>query len=382
MSSPRSCNLYYNTDAMIQHVPPMPEFYMECPERIVAIEGALKGQSHKQTMNRLHVNYKEGKASLLSSIPVKEGSTWTRCKEVHKVEEGLSRDELIREYGKAAVNRWERCLGSGQNLGSGDIYWSHQTLRAASVAAAASKKAVEDVLSGKADTAFAIVRPPGHHCFQTPAGFCILNNIVLAAKTALEKGCPRVAIIDWDYHFGDGTARTFLRDPRVMFVSLHCEKDHYGNKTYPRNTSDNLKGDGLALRTKGRMFNVQWPSDNADDAAYTYVFQHLICPKVREFAPGLILISAGFDAVKGDVLAGMELTPFVFGSLASQIANLGIPTVAVLEGGYDPHLLGMSVNETVRGLLGDPSSTLSKIPEPSEEHKIVVDKVDTLLRSF
>ncbi len=382
MNSSRTCILYYNTDVMIQHVPPMADFYMECPDRIVAIEGALKGQPHKQTMNRLQVNYEEGYASLMSRIPVKEGSTWTRCKELHKVEEGISRDELIREYGKSTVDRWERCLGSGADMECGDIYWSNQTLRAATIAAAASKKAVQDVLSGKAQTAFALVRPPGHHCFQTPTGFCILNNVVLAAKTALEKGYPRVAIIDWDYHFGDGTARAFLRDSRVMFVSLHCEKDHYGNKTYPRNTSDNLKGDGLALRTKGRMFNVQWPSDNADDAAYKYAFQHLICPKIRDFGPSLILISAGFDAVKGDALAGMELSPFVFGSLASFVADLGIPTIAILEGGYDPQLLGMSANETVRGLLGDPAYTFTKSFVPQEEHKTVVQKVESLLRSI
>jgi histone deacetylase 6 len=344
----RTCTIYHNTEAMIGHEPPSSLKFMECPERILAIERALKGSG-----------------------------VWALCKNV-LVENPVLRPALVEEYGEKEIHDIESKIPSSEkpvvDKHDGDIYWSKQTLRASSIAVAATIRAVDDVLDGKSDTAFCSVRPPGHHCFDIPTGFCVFNNVVFGARQALKRG-KKVAIIDWDYHFGDGTARALLNEENVMFVSLHAANSRHGGPTYPPNVFQ-LKDDNLAKVTFGRMFNVQWDLDNADDAACKYAFDHLIIPRLKLFAPDLILISAGFDAARGDTLAGMDLSVQSFGFMASTLSSLGIPTVAVLEGGYNPTLLGICAVNTVDGLLGMDDFLPSQwtTPYPRDEHKNVVDR--------
>jgi histone deacetylase 6 len=264
---------------------------------------------------------------------------------------------------------------------SGDIYWSKDTMTAVRIAAAASRDAVSTVLNaaadGKIEHAFAIVRPPGHHCFNTPSGFCVANNVVLAARVALAAG-KRVAILDWDYHFGDGTAQEFLETPSVAFCSLHCARDRHGDSTYPRSP---IKGDALAKQTKGRMFNIMWDADDADSAAYIASIEHIIVPAFLKFAPDILLISAGFDALKGDTLAGMNVSPYAFYEMTLRLQWLRIPIVAVLEGGYDLTLLGRGVRSTIDGLHADVDDfTLGGTPAP--QHAAVIESVEKTLQSF
>lgn len=307
-----------------------------------------------------------------------------RCVD-HLVSTPVPRGVLVKAYGESAIAHMENmCRIAGDHVifdeRCGDIYWSAKSMTAVRIAVAAALDATETVLDaaahGRIEHAFALVRPPGHHCFDLPAGFCIANNLGLAAAAAVERG-HKVGIVDWDYHFGDGTAYMFLDNPNVMFTSLHCERDRRGSATYP---FDSLKGDRLAARTEGRMFNIQWDLDDADNAAYLYAFDKVIVPALQRFAPSILFISAGYDAIRGDTLAGMDLTPNVFQQLTLKLKKLGIPIVCVLEGGYNPKLLGQGVAHTVQGLLAPATDSPLLDYMAADVHTAVVDRVAAALR--
>lgn len=304
--------------------------------------------------------------------------------ESHLVTELADRRILVAEYGPDAVTRWEEACDSaltGPVVDEicGDIYWSKDTMTAVRIAVSAARSAVQTVLSavtaGRVEHAFAVIRPPGHHCYDTPSGFCIVNNVVLAARVALAAG-KRVAIVDWDYHFGDGTASEFMETRAVTFCSLHCEKDRRGIPTYPYSL---MKGNRLAERTMGRMFNIQWEKDDADNSAYNYAFERVVLPAFSKFKPDIVLVSAGYDALKGDTLAGMELLPNAFYEMTAQLKKLGVPVVCVLEGGYDPSLLGRGVYETINGLLAPDGEEVVLDCRAADHHRAVVDAVATAI---
>lgn len=347
--STSSVYLFHNQDLMTLHV--APRGYMERPQRLVSTELALH-------------------ASKL----------WDKCIPV-KINSMYPLEKLSEEYSASQVEDWESMCASVHKGGSmidpdcSDIYWSFGSMTAIRTAIQGAVQAVQQVLSdldhkNVVSHAFALIRPPGHHCFNVPSGFCTANNVVLAARDALAAG-KRVAILDWDYHFGDGTAQTFAEDERVMFVSLHSATDRSGNSTYP---SHPLKGQALACTSGGRSFNILWQGDDADDVAYKYAFDAAILPALRRFAPDIILVSAGYDALAGDALAGMELTSPVFCELTGMLKKMGIPIVCVLEGGYDPKLLSEGICETIKGLLGE-ETTIGAETEVAKRHKDVVDAV-------
>jgi acetoin utilization deacetylase AcuC-like enzyme len=344
-------HLFHNLVEMSKHI--APSGFPERPVRLAGVETAL---------------YEKG--------------LWTQC-QAHLVTTPVDRGVLTREYGEAEVARWERACdlavaGPDFDDRSGDIYWSKETMTAVRIAVGASMEAVKTVLDardgGDVEHAFAIIRPPGHHCFDVPSGFCIANNVVLATRVALARG-KKVAIVDWDYHFGDGTAEAFLKEPNVMFTSLHCKMDRRGSPTYPHSP---LKGTTLADRSSGRMFNIQWERDDADNAAYADAFARAVVPAFRRFAPDIVLVSAGYDAIKGDTLAGMNLSPRIFELLTFMLKSLGVPVVCILEGGYDPTLLGAGVAATVEGLLSQ--NCLLEVGVSKPFHSIMVDDVVSTLR--
>ena len=344
--------LYHNTEAMIQHVPPEDVAAFECPERLIAVEAALRQGG--------------------------DASVWSQCASVC-VTDPLPMETVREEYGRGMQRLLETPYEEPTlDETSPDIYWSKGSSWAARIAAATAVQAVRDVLADKTQNAFCLVRPPGHHCFDIPEGFCILNNVALAAQEALRAG-KKVAIVDWDYHFGDGTAKTFMDESRVLFVSLHAAMSQRGYPTYPRNNRQNWKGAGLAHKTRGRMFNIQWHQDDADDPAYAYAFRRVILPAIQAFGADLVLISAGFDAVKGDALAGMEVSPEAFGHMAYMLADLGLPCVAVLEGGYDTTLLAKCCVQTAWGLKGHPAYMYWTTSTPYPRHKEVVDQVANII---
>lgn len=366
--------IFENREAMMGHVPPKKGWASEEPRRILAIEMALKGHPVRPTIPT---------SAPSGGFDVREGSLWASCV-VRHVNGRISDAEIAREYGPAFLKNL-LVKGGVEGLGPknsyidpecGDIYWSHGTLTAARTAAAAAIEAVQYSLFAR-NHSFCVVRPPGHHCFDVPAGFCILNNVALAARSAIRSG-KRVAIVDWDYHFGDGTAEALLLESAATFVSLHAATTGGGLPTYPANDAADIKGAGLAEMTEGRCFNIQWDTDDADDAAYAYAMRHAVLPALARFKPDIVLISAGYDAARGDALAGMDLSVAAFRYMAQALTGLGVPVVGVLEGGYTPALLAECVVETIHGLRGETTATDLETwmrAEPAASHKTVVDAV-------
>jgi acetoin utilization deacetylase AcuC-like enzyme len=342
--------LFHNSVAMSKHMPPLGG----PPERAIRLTGIERA--------------------------LEKTGIGARCVE-RVVDTPFPREKFVAEYGESVIAGWEAGVRKAVRFPvfddkCGDIYWSEGSLEAVGIAAQAAVSAVETVLTNPGSHAFAIVRPPGHHCFDLPAGFCIANNVVLAAHAARSAG-KRVAIIDWDYHFGDGTARATFNDPDILFCSLHCERDKTRGFTYPM---DPLKGDDLLEATGGRCFNIMWDYDDADDAAYAYAFDRVVLPAIGRFAPDIILVSAGYDALRGDKLAGMRLSPSIFRELTLGLKTLGVPIVCVLEGGYSPDLLGAGVCETLKGLLDDSEESLCIIADTVlDSHRKTVDRVAALL---
>ncbi len=183
---------------------------------------------------------------------------------------------------------------------------------------------------------FALVRPPGHHALADRAmGFCLLNNVAVAARYAqAELGVARVAILDWDVHHGNGTQAIFSDDPSVLYVSLHQWP------FYP--------GSGGPDEQAETTVNVPLPAGSGDED-YLRAFDRVVAPAFERFQPELVLVSAGFDAHADDPLAGMRLTAAGFRELARRTAALSPKLAAVLEGGYNLSTLPALVEAALAG---------------------------------
>jgi acetoin utilization deacetylase AcuC-like enzyme len=208
-------------------------------------------------------------------------------------------------------------------------------------------------MEGKVDNAFCAVRPPGHHAERNRAlGFCFFNNIAIAAVYLLEKfGLERVAIVDWDVHHGNGTQHLFEADPRVFYLSLHEDPQYcYPGTGYRRETG---KGPGL-----GFTLNLPFPPRSGDED-YLEALKKEALPRLMEFAPQFLMISAGFDAHQNDPLAHMNLSRDAYRRMGQILLDLAGETaggrlITVLEGGYNLEVLEECTEDHVRLLLDIP----------------------------
>jgi acetoin utilization deacetylase AcuC-like enzyme len=229
----------------------------------------------------------------------------------------------------------------------GDTYLSPGSMPAARLAAGAAIQAGLAAMDGSAEVAFAVVRPPGHHAAaERAAGFCLLNNVAIAAEAVREAGADRIAIVDWDVHHGDGTQAIYEADPSVCYASTHQRW------LFPGSGSPDQRGSGPATGTK---HNVPLPPGAGDDA-FVAAWADQQLPAIEAFGPQAILVSAGYDAHRDDPLASLEVTEAGFEAVAHALgamaARLGLRGVAlVLEGGYDLAALRASAAATVRGLV-------------------------------
>jgi acetoin utilization deacetylase AcuC-like enzyme len=227
-----------------------------------------------------------------------------------------------------------------------DTVASEASWPAARHAAGGAVELVRRVLAGEAATGFSIHRPPGHHAEPDRAmGFCLFNNVAVAARWALdERGLQRVMIVDYDVHHGNGTNAVFHSDPRVLFVSIHQSPLYPG--TGPLSDVGSGAGEGYCV-------NLPVPPGSGD-AVFTGMVDGVALPLARAFEPELILVSAGFDAHRADPLADCTVTERGFASMTAALRGagdeLGAPVAAVLEGGYSLQALGGCVVAAMGGL--------------------------------
>ncbi len=225
-----------------------------------------------------------------------------------------------------------------------DTYASPDSFETALFATGSVIQLVKDVLESRIASGIALVRPPGHHAERDrSAGFCIFNNVAVAAEWALcEPGISKVAIVDYDVHHGNGTQRFFYRRSNVLYVSLHQYP------LYPGTGSFSEQGQG-----EGRGFTVNLPLHQGwGDSFYRNLCNDFVVPVLEQFGPDLILVSVGYDGHRDDPLARMELTEEGYGEMAGllslaarRLCNGRI--VYVLEGGYEPDALVKSVRATI-----------------------------------
>jgi acetoin utilization deacetylase AcuC-like enzyme len=257
-------------------------------------------------------------------------------------------EELHRVHTAAYLEALRKAVPGKQGWLDPDTYFSPGTWDATLAAAGGVSALATAVLAGELERGLAVVRPPGHHATADRAmGFCLVNNVAVAAAAARAAGATRVAIVDWDVHHGNGTQDIFWDDPNVLFTSVHQYPFYPGT-----GAPTEIGGDAA----RGATVNVGLPAGSGDPE-YAMTFDRVILPAVTAFAPDLILLSAGFDAFEDDPLAGMRVTRRGFAALAARMRRLadtvaGGRLVVTLEGGYD--LLGLAggMTEVLASLVG------------------------------
>jgi acetoin utilization deacetylase AcuC-like enzyme len=294
----------------------------ERPERLTAVLGGLE---------------KAGILSTLVRIPARPATD----------------DELALAHDRAYIDLVKRELANVQGvreLSTGDTDVTRESLAAARAAVGGVLNAADAVASGRMKNAFCAVRPPGHHATRTRGmGFCIFNNVAIAARY-LQKvhGIRRVLIVDFDYHHGNGTQDIFYDDDSVFYFSTH----HYG--AYPGTGSAAETGTGKGV---GTTLNVPLPP-GASDAQILAAFEQQLVPAARRFKPDFILVSAGFDGMRRDLLGQFDITPAGYTAITRVIVRLADELcqgriVSVLEGGYRLDGLAESVAAHVKVLRGE-----------------------------
>lgn len=286
----------------------------ECPERIKVIYEELKRRGYLDKM-------------------IKVPSTRITKEELQLVH---SKEYIDNTY-KLFTLPEKQIKAIVKNMDS--IYANKNSLVSAEVAAGSTLNLMKGVLAGVIDHAVAIVRPPGHHCkCGACGGFCFFNNAAIATKYALNCG-KRVAVVDWDIHEGDGTKNILKSETNALLISIH--RYDYGNY-YP--------GTGKSINQRNICY-VPLNNVQGTDEEYYDIFDKVVIPKVTEFKPDIIVISAGFDAAEGDPLGGYHLSPNCYYTMTKKLMAFNKPLLLVLEGGYNLNSIAQSMAECVRCLL-------------------------------
>jgi acetoin utilization deacetylase AcuC-like enzyme len=264
-----------------------------------------------------------------------------------------SRAQLEAVHSAAHVESIERLSAHGGGTIDADTATSAGSHRAALHAAGGAVELAARLLSGEHERGISVHRPPGHHAEAGAAmGFCLFNNVAVAARDALDRGAAeRVLVLDWDIHHGNGTNDIFHDSDQVLYVSIH------GWPLYPGTGPFEDRGAGPG---EGYTINLPVAYGTGDDV-YASLVEHVVVPVAREYRPDLVLVSAGFDAHRADPLADGAVTETGFAAMTRSLhrlaAELGIGLGLVLEGGYDLGALSASVAVVLQELVQPPPAS-------------------------
>ncbi len=273
-------------------------------------------------------------------------------------------DEILRVHSRDQLARVEDAARAGSGRLDPDTYVCEESFEVARLAAGAAIELARNIADGNASYGLAAVRPPGHHAEVDRAmGFCLFNNVAIAARALQARGVGKLMILDWDVHHGNGTQHSFEEDPSVLYVSTH-QYPHY-----PGTGDANEIGHG---RGTGATVNVPMPA-GCGDLEYDGVMRRIVSPVARQFGPEMILVSCGFDAHRDDPLASMELSEAGFRAMTDRIRGLAdelcdSKLMFVLEGGYAASGLTDGTRALLAGMTSEPAEIFTEFESdaPSE----------------
>uniref|UniRef100_A0A1I7W7E0 Hist_deacetyl domain-containing protein n=1 Tax=Heterorhabditis bacteriophora TaxID=37862 RepID=A0A1I7W7E0_HETBA len=343
--------MYFISDRkMMEHYCPWDSYHIEIPERLKVILNRLKETGLDLQLTKLK----------------------SRCATEEEI--GIIHTKRYIEHLKSTKHMNVKEL---EQFSSGyeDIYVNNNSYDLSLLSAGCVIELVANVFRTGVN-GFAAVRPPGHHAFPDGGcGFCLFNNVAIAAKHALSYGAKRVLIIDWDVHAGQGTQECIEEDENIRLVSIHrYENGHFwpnlersAVKTHCECTQHSKS---VLIRN---TINVPLNDIGIDDSDFLAIFQLIVLPVVYDFHPDLILVSCGFDAALGDPEGEMCISPAGYGTLTKILMNTGVPLVMVLEGGYFLESVQSDFEFVIRTLMGDdPPCVEIKVCEPEFQGKRVL----------
>ncbi|XP_037439543.1 histone deacetylase 15-like isoform X1 [Triticum dicoccoides] len=275
----------------------------------------------------------------------------------------ITKEELVMVHTSDHVESVEQTKNMLYSYFTSDTYANGHSACAAKLAAGLCADLASLIVSEHVQNGFALVRPPGHHAGVKQAmGFCLHNNAAVAALAAQKAGAKKVLIVDWDVHHGNGTQEIFEGNKSVLYISLHRHED---GSFYPGTGAADEVG---VLDGKGFSVNIPWSCGGVGDNDYIFAFQHVVLPIATEFAPDITIISAGFDAARGDPLGCCDVTPAGYSQMTSMLTACSEgKLLVILEGGYNLRSISSSATEVVKVLLGDGPSYGTDAAAPSKE---------------
>ncbi|KAL5197252.1 hypothetical protein ABZP36_000764 [Zizania latifolia] len=275
----------------------------------------------------------------------------------------ITKEELLMVHTSDHIDSVEQTKNMLYSYFTSDTYANGHSACAAKLAAGLCADLASLIVSGRVRNGFAMVRPPGHHAGVKQAmGFCLHNNAAVAALAAQRAGAKKVLIVDWDVHHGNGTQEIFDGNNSVLYISLHRHED---GTFYPGTGAAHEVG---VMDGQGFSVNIPWSCGGVGDNDYIFAFQHVVLPIAAEFSPDITIISAGFDAARGDPLGCCDVTPVGYSRMTSMLTACSQgKLLVILEGGYNLRSISSSATEVVKVLLGDNPIYETGATEPSEE---------------
>ncbi len=294
-----------------------------------------------------------------------------------RIEPRAATDEEIERVHAPHFVTWLRSLSGERTYIDADTYTAPESVAVAQLAAGGTVAMVDALIDGPTKQGIALVRPPGHHARPDRAmGFCLLNNVAIAAAHARARGMSRIAIVDWDVHHGNGSQDAFFRDPSVLYLSTHQFP------FYPGTGAVREVGAG-----EGTGYTVNVPlAAGGGDGVFRAAFERVILPVLEDYAPELILVSAGFDAAARDPLAEMMLSAEAFGWMARALRGAADRSAQgrvalVLEGGYDLVALESGLVAAIGGITGGPAVEIAPATDSDDvtrAHRVASDHWKTV----